>query len=80
MRKAKRNNCIKSENESVNGWRERSKLERRTERDNRMKDCKEYFSKGGKERRKKEERRQSMERRDGWMRVGKWSSVSVFEE
>jgi len=80
MSQAKRKKCLESGNELMDGWQERSKVERRTERDNRTKDCKEYFLKGGKDRRKMKERRQSVERRDGWMRLGKWCSVSVFDE
>jgi len=64
----------------MNPWQERIKLERRFRKDSRSKDCEEYFSSGGKEGRKKKERRTSAERRDGWMRVGKWRSVSVFDD
>ena len=35
-----------------------------------------YFESGGIERRKGEDRRQQGERRDGYVRVSKWSSVS----
>ena len=40
---------------------------------------KSYFKNGGKERRKIKERRHPEERRDGWLRVGQWRSVSVFD-
>jgi len=39
-----------------------------------------YPSKGSQERRKIKERRQVEERRDGWLRIGKWRSISVFDE
>ena len=67
-------------NEVVDEWQQRSRVERRSNKDNRSADSKQYFARGGKERRKMEERRQSDERRDGWMRAGKWRSVSIFEE
>jgi hypothetical protein len=35
-----------------------------------------YFLKGGVERRSWKERRKKDERREGWMRISKWSSVS----
>ncbi len=62
-------------------WRERSPDERRSKGgDKRTAESTDYFSKGGKERRKVMERRQSAERRDRWMRIGRWRSVSVFDE
>lgn len=61
-------------------WHERTAAERRSDEDKRTKYNSEYFIKGGKERRKVKERRKSLERRDGWMRVGKWRSESVFDE
>ena len=67
-------------NQFVDEWQERSGVERRSNKDKRSADSKPYFAKGGKERRKMKERRQSGERRDGWIRAGKWHSVSVFEE
>ena len=61
-------------------WEERSAEERRTDRDNRRRQDISYFENGGKERRKIKERRNLEERRDGWMRVGQWRSVSVFDD
>jgi hypothetical protein len=61
-------------------WEERSPEERRTDRDNRRRQDFSYFENGGKERRKIKERRNLEERRDGWMRVGQWRSVSVFDD
>jgi len=62
------------------GWQERTSAERRSDDDKRISYNCEYFIKGGEERRQLEERRQTDERRDGWMRVGKWRSESVFDE
>lgn len=71
----------KSIRKVVDDWQKRSHIERRAAKDNRSPDkSSEYLSKGGKERRKWKERRHSDERRDGWLRVGRWRSVSVFDE
>ena len=61
-------------------WEKRSSKERRSDKDKRIKDNPKYFEKGGKERRKIKERRDTEERRDGWMCVGQWQSMSVFDE
>jgi hypothetical protein len=34
----------------------------------------------GRDRRKKNERRYPTERRDGWLRINRWQSVSVFDQ
>jgi hypothetical protein len=60
-------------------WQERSSVERRTDHDNRLGQDESYFKNGGSERRAMEERRQPEERRDGWLRVGQWRSISVFD-
>jgi hypothetical protein len=74
-------NDPKSIKEVVDDWQKRSHIERRAAKDNRSAEkSSEYLSKGGKERRKRKERRLSDERRDGWLRVGRWRSVSVFDE
>ena len=74
-------NDPKSMKELVDDWQKRSRIERRAAKDNRSVDkSSEYLSKGGRERRKRKERRHSDERRDGWLRVGRWRSVSVFDE
>jgi hypothetical protein len=67
-------------NSDIDNWQERSLVERRTDQDKRTKNSRIYFIKGGKERRTGKERRHPEERRDGWMRVGKWRSESVFDE
>lgn len=61
-------------------WRERSLLERHSDRDCRQKLSAAYFEKGGLERRTGKERRQAAERRERWLRVGKWRSELVFDE
>jgi hypothetical protein len=61
-------------------WVERSGTERRSDKDKRRASSRVYFFNGGPERRKSTDRRQSAERRDGWLRVGKWRSVSIFDE
>jgi hypothetical protein len=53
----------------------RSLFDRRTGEDKRKRYSLDYFTDGGKERRKGRERRQSEERRSGWARVYKWCSV-----
>ena len=60
-------------------WQERSPEERRSDSDNRNGQDQSYFENGGKERRTTSERRHPEERRDGWLRVGQWRSVSVFD-
>ena len=62
------------------GWQQRSSSERRSDTDKRVSLSPDYFEKGGKERRKNGERRQNAERRDGWLRIGRWRSVSVFSK
>ena len=61
-------------------WEDRSLEERRSEKDNRNGKDMSYFDKGGRERRQMRERRHPDERRDGWMRVGRWRSESVFDD
>jgi hypothetical protein len=61
-------------------WVDRSGTERRSNKDKRRADSRIYFFNGGAERRKTAERRQPTERRDGWLRVGKWRSVSIFDD
>jgi hypothetical protein len=75
-----RNNSAKIDQLLNDDWKERSPEERRFENDNRSGRDKSYFEKGGKERRLAKERRHPEERRDGWMRVGPWCSVSVFDD
>jgi hypothetical protein len=53
----------------------RSLFDRRSGEDKRKLYNLDYFSEGGKERRKGKERRQSGERRSGWARVYNWCSV-----
>ncbi|MEJ2101381.1 MAG: hypothetical protein P8X68_15595 [Desulfobacterales bacterium] len=53
----------------------RSLFDRRSGDDKRKLYNLDYFSEGGKERRKGKERRQSGERRSGWARVYNWCSV-----
>jgi hypothetical protein len=50
-------------------------LDRRSGEDRRQAYDLDYFPGGGIERRSGKERRWSDERRDGWVRVSKWSSV-----
>ncbi len=61
-------------------WAIRCPEERRSDKDNRTSDDAFYLKNGGPERRRTKERRQVEERRDGWLRIGKWRSVSVFDE
>ena len=64
----------------IGEWQQRSRIERRTDRDCRQKMSATYFISGGLERRSGKERRRSTERRDGWLRVGKWRSEIVFDD
>ena len=57
--------------------RNRTPIDRRSDRDRRQSYSLDYFLNGGKERRKYGERRVLQERRVGWVRVSKWSSVYV---
>jgi hypothetical protein len=60
-------------------WAERSSTERRSDQDKHSNASRTHFIRGGRERRSTEERRKSEERRDGWLRVGRWRSVSIFD-
>jgi hypothetical protein len=50
-------------------------LDRRSGEDKRLIYSLSYFSEGGKERRVFKERRKEMERREGYVRIGLWTSV-----
>jgi hypothetical protein len=58
----------------------RSLVDRRSGEDKRNRYSLDYFTDGGKERRKGKERRQSEERRSGWARVYKWCSVFLAKK
>ena len=60
-------------------WVERSSTERRSDREKRSHASSTHFIQGGRERRNTEDRRKSEERRDGWLRVGRWRSVPIFD-
>jgi len=79
MNKPLRKKTAKIERLSNDDWEERSPEERRFKNDNRSGRDKSYFEKGGKERRFAKERRHPEERRDGWMRIDRSRSVSVFD-
>ncbi len=51
-------------------------IDRRTEKDRRKGYDLNYMIQGGVERRKIKERRSPIERRDGWIRVSEWHSIS----
>jgi hypothetical protein len=80
MNNPMRKNIAKIEQPANDDWQERSPEERRSENDNRNGRDKSYFEKGGEERRLAKERRHPAERRDGWLRVGHWRSVPVFDD
>lgn len=54
-----------------------SLLDRRIEIDRREAYDLNYLSQGGVERRRAKERRSQAERREGWLRVSEWYSVSM---
>lgn len=60
-------------------WVERSGVERRSGMDKRSAASRVYFLRGGPERRKNNDRRQTAERRDGWLPIGNWRSICVFD-
>jgi len=60
-------------------WVERSSVERRSDQDKRSHASSAHVIRGGRKRRNTEERRKADERRDGWLRVGRWRSVSIFD-
>jgi hypothetical protein len=52
--------------------------ERRTGKDRRKKfRLQRFFNKGPERRKAQEDRRAQCERRDGWIRINKWSSVNL---
>jgi hypothetical protein len=55
----------------------RAFIERRSGRDRRIKFCLGRFFYKGSEKRCSTDRRLQIERRDGWVRISKWSSVSL---
>ena len=57
----------------------RSKIERRSGKDRRKKINLSRFFYNGPERRKLNDRRIQEERRDGWVRLSKWSSVQLAD-
>jgi hypothetical protein len=60
-------------------WVERSSTERRSDQEKRSHAGSTHLIRGGRDRRTTEERRASEERRDGWLRVGRWRSVPIFD-
>ena len=80
MDKLKRKRKIDLKKLREDNWRKRAPVERRSDEDKRVTFSLKYFKRGGMERRQSKERRKPEERRDGWMRVGKWRSESVFDE
>jgi hypothetical protein len=64
---------------SNRAWIERSGVERRSGKDKRRSSSRAYFLGGGIERRQHHDRRQNGERRERWLRIGTWHSVSVFD-
>ncbi len=75
----KRNRKIDLQLILEDNWASRSTVERRSDEDKRATFSSKYFKRGGRERRQIEERRKPEERRDGWMRVSRWRSESVFD-
>jgi hypothetical protein len=64
---------------SSNAWIKRSGVERRSGAEKRHDPGRVYFLSGGTERRRADDRRKSGERRDGWLSVGNWRSICVFD-
>jgi len=60
-------------------WVERSATERRSDQEKRSRAISTHFISNGRERRTTGDRRNSEERRDGWLRVGRWRSVPIFD-
>ena len=60
-------------------WVKRSSTERRSDKEKRSLASSTHFIQGGRERRNTEERRKEDERRGGWLRVGRWRSVPIFD-
>jgi hypothetical protein len=71
------NNKLNASPEEV--WVERSSVERRSDQDKRSHVSSAHLIRGGRERRSSEDRRKSKERREGWLRLGRWRSVSIFD-
>jgi len=68
------------QNESPDAvWVERSATERRSDQEMRFHASSTHLIRSGRERRTTEEQRASEERRDGWLRVGRWRSVPIFD-
>jgi len=76
--------CNRAQNYALNEspdavWVERSSTERRTDQEKRSHARSTHVVRGGQERRRTEERRASEERRDGWLRIGRFRSVPIFD-
>jgi hypothetical protein len=60
-------------------WVERASVERRSDEDKRSHASSAHLIRCGRERRSIGDRRKSEERREGWLRLGRWRSVSIFD-
>ena len=56
---------------------EREAIDRRSVVDRRVAYDLDYFQSGGIERRKVKDRRSQAERRNGWIRISRWTSVNI---
>ena len=64
---------------NIEPWSQRSPIDRRTQTEDRRNQGPTFTSTVcGFDKRISTDRRKEIERRDGWLRIGRWQSVSVF--
>ena len=64
---------------NIEPWSQRSPIDRRTQTEDRRNQVSTFASTFcGLDKRITTDRREENERRDGWLRIGRWRSVSVF--
>lgn len=70
---------MEPDNFNIEPWSQRTPIDRRTQMEDRRNQVSTFTATFcGLDKRITKDRRKQNERRDGWLRIGRWRSVSVF--